>query len=97
MKKYNINDEDLGVNYQDSGPWRSYSLDAHGDSASEMVEEATISETDQDGGTLDCYGIADCSKLVEERVLNMIEELILRKDAYIAQTLEEQKIKGNDL
>jgi hypothetical protein len=49
----------LGVPYEDSGPWRGYELYTHGESLFELLENAQISEVDQDGGELDCYALAD--------------------------------------
>ena len=55
--RFSIQYEDLGISFQDAGPWRSYELSARGNTLEEMLEDATISETDQDGGTIDCYGL----------------------------------------
>ena len=57
--KYSIQYKDLEIDYQDSGIWRSYELSASGNTLEEMLEDATISEIDQDGETLDCYGIEE--------------------------------------
>ena len=73
--KYYI-EEDLGIDYRDAGPWRSYELTAGGDTQAELIEDATISETDQDGGELDCYGFEDASNEVQEAVLKLIMETI---------------------
>lgn len=61
IPKYSI-DTELGIEYQDAGPWRSYHLYASGDSIQELIEDSSISEIDQDGGELDCYGINETYK-----------------------------------
>ena len=53
--KYKVDISDIGVDYQDSGAWRCYGVEAFGNNLSELINSATIYETDQDGGTLDCY------------------------------------------
>ena len=50
MKSY-VEDGDLGISYEDEGPWRSYDLtDCYGDTPFEAIEQCIISEIDQDGG-----------------------------------------------
>lgn len=56
--KYRISGE-LGIDFQDEGRWRSYELDAYGDTFEDLLDSAHISEVDQDGGVIDCYGIDD--------------------------------------
>lgn len=56
--KYNI-DTDLGINYQDIPPWRSYQLTTHGNTMAELIENAVIAEVDQYGDDLDYYGLSD--------------------------------------
>jgi hypothetical protein len=80
-------DEDLGIEWRDAGPWRSYHLTASGNNEEELFEDATIEEVDQDGGTLDCYGYNDCSGKLEEAV----EEAI-----YKALKRNEEKLKGDE-
>lgn len=65
-------DEDLGIEWRDAGPFRSFNLSAQGETLSEMLEDATISEIDQDGGELDCYGLEDAPKDVEDAAFNLI-------------------------
>lgn len=67
-----ISYQDLGVDYQDAGPWRSYSLDTYGETFEEMMYNATISEVDQDGGELRCYGIDRAYSKVFEAVVREI-------------------------
>lgn len=69
-------DTELGISYQDCGPWRSYHLETAGDSLEELIQNATVSEVDQDGGELDCYGLDDCSSQVEKVCLELIHEKI---------------------
>jgi len=54
-----IEEQDFGPDYQDSGSWRSYDLESYGSTRQELIENAGISETDQDGGTIDSYDIVD--------------------------------------
>ncbi len=75
ISKYGI-DTDLGVSYQDEGPWRSYQLTASGDTLEELLEDANIAEIDQDGGDLDFYPLEDASNEVEKQATKLIEELI---------------------
>lgn len=73
--KFNI-DEDLGIMYQDSGPWRSYQLTASGNTFEELLEDATISEVDQDGGELNCYGLDDADTEVERETIKLIKDIM---------------------
>lgn len=77
--KYYI-EEDLGISYQDSGPWRSYSISAGGDNIDELMEDVTISETDQNGGELDCYGLDAASNDVYEIVVDLLNKLVVQKE-----------------
>ena len=52
-------DTDLGIEYQDAGPWRSYHLVAQGATYQELLDDAVIAEVDQDGGDLRYYGLRD--------------------------------------
>jgi hypothetical protein len=67
-----LNVDDLGVNYQDCGPWRSYSFNTFGSTLEELWDNATVSEIDQDGGEIDCYGAGEAPM----EVFNMIEKII---------------------
>lgn len=77
--KYNI-DTDLGIDYRDSGRWRSYQLYASGNSEAELMEDATISEIDQDGGDLATYGLEDASNEVHAACIREIARIILEKE-----------------
>jgi hypothetical protein len=63
-----IDCKDLGVDWQDAGPWRSFDLTTHGETLEEMRANAAISEVDQDGGELCTYGLEECSSDVERAV-----------------------------
>lgn len=65
-------DTDIGIDFADAGPWRSYHLETTGDSFNEMVQNATVSEIDQDGGELDTYSIEQASSQIEMECLRMI-------------------------
>lgn len=59
-KEFVFNAADMGINYADEGPWRSYSLDSYGLTFADLLNNATIEEIDQDGGSLRWYGLDDC-------------------------------------
>ena len=67
-------DTDLGIEYQDSGPWRSYRITASGNSVKEMIDDATVEEIDQDGGELDCYGLDDAPREVSDAAEKLIKK-----------------------
>lgn len=71
MKNIRIN-TDLGLDYQDEGPWRSYELYTYGESLTELLENATIGEIDQDGGELDCYNLKGASNEIQDIVDRII-------------------------
>jgi hypothetical protein len=52
-------DETLPTEYRDSGRFRSYQLYAEGRTLEALYESATISEVDQDGGEIRCWGFDD--------------------------------------
>lgn len=72
-KTVHIEGVDLGIEWQDAGPWRNYEIQAHGSTYAELIEDATISEIDQDGGELNCYGINDASTSVALAAQKVIE------------------------
>ena len=78
IPKYNI-DSDIGIDWQDSGQWRSFNLYATGDSMKELIEEACISEIDQDGGELNSYGLEHASNEVFKEALAMLKSEIKTK------------------
>lgn len=75
MAKFQI-DVDLNVAWQDAGVWRSYQLIAEGDSIDALVENAIIEEIDQDGGTLNHYGIEDASNEVSKTAFKRLTKLV---------------------
>jgi hypothetical protein len=75
ISKYGI-DTDVGVSYQDEGPWRSYQLTASGDSLEELLISAEIAEIDQDGGDLDLYSLEDAPNEVQDLSLELLRELV---------------------
>ena len=62
-KKMFYLDEELDVEYRDNGHWRSYHIDGQGTTMLELLADVTISEEDQDGGEIACYGLEDCESL----------------------------------
>lgn len=76
MKRYMIQNLDLGVDYRDHGVWRSYELTAECNSLAELIDSAIISEIDQDGGEIDAYGIEFASQEVALAALRAIERVI---------------------
>lgn len=70
--KFNI-DTTLDLMYQDEGPWRGYTLAAQGETLYELMENATISEIDQDGGELRCYGLFEASNTVFKEAIDAFE------------------------
>lgn len=73
--QYNI-DTDCGVAYEDCGPWRSYQLYSWGNTEAELIENAQISEIDQDGGDLDTYALEDAPAQIEKVCLRIIQRLV---------------------
>jgi len=60
--------QDLDVSYQDQGPWRSYQLEAMGDSFEQLWDNAFVYELDKDGGELNLYHAMEAPKQVFEKV-----------------------------
>lgn len=69
-------DEDLGVDYQDESPWRSYNLYADGANKLELLNSAQVQEVDQDGGEINTYDLEHSSKEVYDAAEKMINEAI---------------------
>lgn len=72
----NIDISDLGVEYRDCGPWRSYGLETYGATFEELWDNAVVYETDQDGGELDCYGAGEAPHDVYKAVEAIINEKV---------------------
>ena len=69
----NISIDDLGIEYQDSGKWRSYSLESNGNTLIELQNNAAISETDQDGGEIKTYNLLEAGSEVFIKCMSIIE------------------------
>ena len=70
---------DIGLDYRDSGRWRSYELDTCGDTLDELRENATIAEVDQDGGEINCYGYLDIpNNEVENAFERIVNDLLMK-------------------
>lgn len=74
MSKYQI-EGDLGISYQDAGPWRSYEAEGAGDTIESFLDSLTIIEIDQDGGELNCYGYNDAPNAVQNVIDNYIKRV----------------------
>jgi hypothetical protein len=72
-------DTELGIDFADEGMWRSYHIEASGDSLIEMIQNATVSEIDQDGGTIDAYGLVDASPQIENASLDVLKEYVFKQ------------------
>jgi len=77
--KFDVNEIDIGISYQDEGPWRSYGVESSGSTIEELFENATVYETDQDGGELASYSLEEAEYevcIAAKRILgDFIEEL----------------------
>lgn len=69
-------DKDLGIEWRDSGVWRSYRLTSNGECSDELLANATVEELDQDGGSLNCYGYEDASGEVATAVEKAIDHAL---------------------
>lgn len=80
MAKYCI--EDYELDFENDGPFLSLRLDAEGDTFEEMVENATITAVDQDGGdrwTEKAFGYSNsiddqCELALAEEIVRFYEE-----------------------
>lgn len=63
------------ISYEDCGVWRSYSLVADGNSYEEMLEDAHIFETDQDGGELNNYPLHHAENKMVDAAEKRMKEL----------------------
>lgn len=73
---HSIDESDIGIDYQDEGPWRSYGVQSEGSTIDELLENAYIYETDQDGGELNCYPIDDASNEVYGAAMQVLGKFI---------------------
>jgi hypothetical protein len=72
--KYSIETE-LPLDWADEGKWRSFHLYAHGDTLQELIDNAVISEIDQDGGEITSYGLLD--RFVDQEAVEKANEAII--------------------
>ena len=80
MAKYCIEDHEL--DFENDGPFLGLRLDAEGDTFEEMVENATITAVDQDGGdrwTEKAFGYSNsiddqCELALAEEIVRFYEE-----------------------
>lgn len=79
-KKYEIDCDDVGVDFADEGRWRSYALAARGNTLEELMKDATISEIDQDGGEIRCYGLDDASGPVSDAVEEVLRGRVEKRE-----------------
>lgn len=87
---FNVDESDLGIEYHGDGPWRSYGLETSGETIEELFENATIYETDQDGGEIECYSIDNAETLVyriatkhlSDLVSSTIDNILLKEEGY---------------
>lgn len=82
-----IEDEELSEEWRDVGPWRSFRLDANGDTLAALLEEATVTAVDQDGGEMYTDGLYDTSSVEEAEIL--IARAFLASRGY--KTIREEK------
>ena len=81
---HSIDESDIGVDFQDEGPWRCYGVQSEGSTIEELFDNATIYETDQDGGELNCYSLEDASQEVYTAAARVLGKFIGESD-YEAQ------------
>jgi len=74
-----IEDEEMGISYQDAGPWRSYHLSASGKNLEECLADAHIFEIDQDGGELGDFKLGDAPGEIFKRGVQMIERELIKE------------------
>jgi hypothetical protein len=79
----------LPIDFADEGPWRSFHMDTQGETLVELINNATITEIDKDGGELNCYGIPDADPNTVEAVFDVLE-LVLRTSGIAAQVEGEE-------
>jgi Fe-S-cluster containining protein len=66
-------DCEIGIDYADCGPWRSYHVYAEGETVEQLMNDATISEVGQDGGDLDSYSFAGASETIQDKLISIFE------------------------
>ncbi len=93
MKKTKKINQDLGIEYQDCGPWRSYQLTADGSTFDELMGAAYIEEVDQDGGTLDHYPVRGCGNSKITLATYKLVYKILGLDWNVDQKIKDDQIE----
>lgn len=78
---YSFDGVDMGISYQDAGPWRSYELTSFGNTFAHLIENATVTELDHDGGEIRSYGLIEAPGNVAERACQMIDQITGRVTA----------------
>lgn len=78
-------DTEMGVSFQDAGPWRSYHIETSGDSLYEMLDNATVSEVDQDGGTLDAYELRESTSQIQNVGFRIISDRVSKQDTGVSK------------
>lgn len=63
----------LETEFRDSGAWRSYELNSFGRTLEDLIENAHISEIDQDGGEICTYGLGHAPGNVYKDAMKIIE------------------------
>ena len=70
---------ELDTEYLDEAPWRSFSLQTDGDTLEELIANASISETDQDGGEIRTYSLESAPNDVESEAMLVITRRFVRE------------------
>ena len=65
----------LDTEFRGAGVWHAYSLQSEGITREEVISNAYISETDQDGGELNTYLLIEAEYDVQKEALHLIERL----------------------
>lgn len=71
-------DTDLGIDWQDAGPWRSFRLYSEGSTFDELRANAWIEEVDQDGGTLRDYGLDKAEYAVAREAVSVLTRALTK-------------------
>ena len=74
--KYSIDDVECG-DIDDDGPWRGCTLSSEGNTLKELIDNAWISETDQDGGEGNGpYQLEDSDSTIQATCEVILKELV---------------------
>lgn len=105
LNKYIVNAEDIGIDYQDEGEWRSYRVYTEGLTIKECVDNAWIEECDQDGGTITDYplinSMTDVYEAGKERIMYLAKvegrffEYLLQEQKDLCELFEQSTEEGN--